>query len=289
MIFVCGIHGVGKTFFCNELSKKLNINYFSASNLISKKVSNSFCNKKVKNIEFNQQILLNEVKKIKGKYNEFILDGHLCLLNNYEKIEHIDIGIIEKLGIDLLIILVEVPRIIKERISKRDGIIWSEEFISEFQNDEISYAKEVCKKLDIDYKIVYSQIFSDFKFGESIVLPIKSEYVEKILSGQKIYEYRRFLCKKNIDKIYIYETSPVKKIVAECDVLEKWSMKKEKIWNLTQEFSGISKKAFDKYYLEEKKASLYKIGNVKRYDKPFDLLDFGIGYYPQSYIYVKTK
>ena len=38
----------------------------------------------------------------------------------------------------------------------------------------------------------------------SILLSIKPEYVEKILSGEKRYEFRRKLCKDEIDKIYVY-------------------------------------------------------------------------------------
>ena len=49
----------------------------------------------------------------------------------------------------------------------------------------------------------------------SILLSIKPEYAEKILSGEKRYEFRRKLCKREIDKIYIYATRPVQKVIAD--------------------------------------------------------------------------
>ena len=46
------------------------------------------------------------------------------------------------------------------------------------------------------------------KFGEvvkdSIILPIKPIYSDMILVGKKKYEYRKKLCRKDIEKIYIY-------------------------------------------------------------------------------------
>lgn len=37
MIFVSGIHGVGKTYFCNLVKKKLGIKNYSASQLIAER------------------------------------------------------------------------------------------------------------------------------------------------------------------------------------------------------------------------------------------------------------
>ena len=45
----------------------------------------------------------------------------------------------------------------------------------------------------------------------TILLPIKPEYANKIVDQTKLYEYRKSICKRNIDKIVIYSTSPVKK------------------------------------------------------------------------------
>ena len=52
-----------------------------------------------------------------------------------------------------------------------------------------------------------------------ILMPINPEYVDEILSGNTKYEYRKIKAKrKNIDKMVIYSTSPIMRVVAEVDV-----------------------------------------------------------------------
>ena len=45
-----------------------------------------------------------------------------------------------------------------------------------------------------------------------VLMSIKPKYVEKILSGEKKYEYRKTLLKKDVESILVYSTSPVKKV-----------------------------------------------------------------------------
>ncbi len=120
----------------------------------------------------------------------------------------------------------------------------------------------------------------------TILLPIKPEYVKKIVNKTKIYEYRKSKCKKNVDKIVIYCTSPVKKIIAEVEVKSIISNTPIKLWNDTKEFSGISKSKYIKYFENKDTAFAYELGNVILYDIPKTLNDIGINYYPQSYVYL---
>jgi len=44
-----------------------------------------------------------------------------------------------------------------------------------------------------------------------VLLSVKPEYAEKILDGKKKYEFRRAIFKRNdIEKIYIYSSSPIR-------------------------------------------------------------------------------
>ena len=48
-----------------------------------------------------------------------------------------------------------------------------------------------------------------------VILSIKPKHVEKILSGEKQYEFRKQIFKNpEVENIFIYASSPVKKIVA---------------------------------------------------------------------------
>jgi len=249
MIFVCGIHGVGKTQYCKILSKKI----------------------KMKSIE-----------------KDFILSGHLSLLDKNGVIHLIDEKVIHALGIDLMIVLVEKPCIIQKRMQNRDGILWDEKFIEQFQQKEVNYARQLGVKLGLDYKIVTFPNKDNVYFGKSLVLSIKPTYVEKIFSGEKKYEFRKKLCLKNVDKIYLYATSPIKKIVGEAEVLEKAFMDKNNLWKDTQKWAGITVDFYEQYFQKQTCAGAYKLGKTIRYENPLELESLGINFIPQSYVYIDT-
>ena len=49
-------------------------------------------------------------------------------------------------------------------------------------------------------------------------MSINPEYVEKILSGTKKYEFRKSKCKREVSEIIIYSTAPVSKVVGKVKV-----------------------------------------------------------------------
>jgi predicted transcriptional regulator len=122
------------------------------------------------------------------------------------------------------------------------------------------------------------------KRKNTILLPIKPIYVNRILSNEKRYEYRKNKPKKNVGKIIIYSTSPVKKIMGEIEVEEIIELPKEKLWDLTKKYSGITKKEYDEYFKKQDIAIAYKLGKLIKYEK--NLIDLGINFVPQSYIYL---
>lgn len=119
-----------------------------------------------------------------------------------------------------------------------------------------------------------------------ILLSINPEYVQKIFDGTKKYEYRKVKCKREVDKIIIYETSPVMKIVGEASVKKVLEDTPEKMWQKTKEFSGTSPEFFLKYYSGCQNAIAYELKDIKKYDEPQDLIDYGLTTAPQSFIYI---
>ena len=120
----------------------------------------------------------------------------------------------------------------------------------------------------------------------TILLPIKPEYANKIVEQKKLYEYRKNICKRKIDKIVIYSTSPVKRVVAEVEVKSVLSNTPNKLWKETKQYSGISKTKYMKYFKNKKIAFAYELGKIIIYKQPKMLEDIGINYYPQSYVYL---
>ena len=119
-----------------------------------------------------------------------------------------------------------------------------------------------------------------------ILLSINPEHVDNILTGKKLYEFRKIQCKEKIDKIVIYSTFPVMKVVGEADVDDVIVDKPESVWDITSEYSGITKLFFDKYYKNKDKAVAYKLSNVIKYEQPKSLSNYGIKCAPQSFVYI---
>ena len=121
----------------------------------------------------------------------------------------------------------------------------------------------------------------------TILLPIKPIYVNKIFDGVKQFEYRRVGCKQLPDKIIIYATAPIKKVVGEVDVFETLRYSPDMIWDITNDYAGVSKEEFDSYFKGIDIATAYQIGNGKKYITPKSLSNYGIDYAPQSFVYLK--
>ncbi len=154
MVFISGVHGVGKSYFCDLVKKRLDINSYSASTLIAERKHKGFSpDKLIPDIDDNQRYLLDAVKELRAQDKEFILDGHFCLLNGEGIVTRISLNTFTTLKPDAIILLTEDPVVIAERRSRRDGIAHSPNDIKAFQDEEQAYATEVAKLLDVPLKI----------------------------------------------------------------------------------------------------------------------------------------
>ena len=124
----------------------------------------------------------------------------------------------------------------------------------------------------------------------NVILSIKPEFVEKIFSGEKQYEYRKVLFKQKVDTVYIYASRPISRIVGEFKIDEILCDTPENIWNETKRQSGVTQNFFNKYYKGREKAVALKIKECKEYKEainPESLIpNFKV---PQSFIYVVEK
>lgn len=121
-----------------------------------------------------------------------------------------------------------------------------------------------------------------------VLLSIKPEFVEKIISGEKQFEFRRRLPKRtDIHTIVVYATQPVGKVVGEFSIKQILSMPPEELWETTAQYSGINKDFFDRYFHRRDTAHAFQIERFKAYQKPKSLLDIiPSGCAPQSFCYL---
>lgn len=119
------------------------------------------------------------------------------------------------------------------------------------------------------------------------ILSIKPEYVAEIRAGRKRYEFRKAVFKQKVEKVYIYSSAPVSKVVGEFQPVDVISGTPAEVWAQTKDFSGITKKFFNEYYKGRATAYAIVIQNLKFYDEPVGLPK-GV-HAPQSYCYVEEQ
>ena len=119
-----------------------------------------------------------------------------------------------------------------------------------------------------------------------ILLSINPEHVNHIFDGSKEYEFRKTRCKGNVDGIIIYATAPVKRVVAEADIETVIEDSPLRVWDRTEEKSGITREFFFKYYAGKKMAVAYKLTNLNIFEEPKSLEDYGVTMAPQSFVYI---
>lgn len=150
LIFIGGIHGVGKTYLCKEISIKLNLKHYSASELISRVKKELFSrNKYIDNIDKNQNILLESINKYIDVNQWFLLDGHFCLLNKEGKIIKVPEKTFCELSPKGIIVLKDSAERIISRLNKRDNMEYELSLIQSFQEVELDYSREIAHELNV--------------------------------------------------------------------------------------------------------------------------------------------
>lgn len=154
MIFIGGIHGVGKSFFCDKVKSELSIFTYSASELIAERKKAYFSSDKlIPDIDDNQLYLLSAIYELNSLGKQYLLDGHFCLLNAEGQVTRIPEETFHTLHPDAIILLTEKPEVIAERRKQRDGLKYNLDETGKFQDEEISYATEMANMLEIPLMI----------------------------------------------------------------------------------------------------------------------------------------
>ncbi len=120
-----------------------------------------------------------------------------------------------------------------------------------------------------------------------ILLSIKPDFANKIFTKKKKFEYRKSI-PKGIKEVVVYASSPIKKIIGSFTVKKVLENTPQKIWKNTQQFAGISKSFFDKYYRGKEIALAIEIDKIKKFSIKKELSEYQITTPPQSFCYLNT-
>lgn len=120
-----------------------------------------------------------------------------------------------------------------------------------------------------------------------VLMSIKPEYVRRIFSGEKKYEFRRRVFKKVVTAVVVYATSPIGKIYGEFHIVEIIEGTPSSIWQRCWRDAGISKKDFFAYFKGSEKAYALSVGSYTEYHSKPSICSKYHCRPPQSYCYVE--
>lgn len=123
-----------------------------------------------------------------------------------------------------------------------------------------------------------------------VLLSIKPKYVKEILSGAKQYEFRKRIFKsETVKTVYIYSTSPEKKIVARFQLGEIIKNHPDFLWEQYCDVSGLSEHEFFEYFSDRDTGYAIRIEELEEFAQPMDprsVIERFVA--PQSFRYVNN-
>lgn len=124
----------------------------------------------------------------------------------------------------------------------------------------------------------------------SVILSIKPIFAQAIMNGTKKVEFRKKIFKKSVDKVFIYSSSPEKKIIGYFMIGEIIEDTPQNLWERFNSVGGIDKKSFFDYYKNSEIGYSIGIKSFERFEEEIDPVDFFEKFCaPQSYIYLEEK
>lgn len=122
-----------------------------------------------------------------------------------------------------------------------------------------------------------------------VLISIKPQYVEKIISKEKTYEFRRSVFKRDVSSVIIYATAPEKKIVGSFELDGIIKDTPSNLWDNFSNKAGICKKDFFDYFKGKDEGFALKVGELDILDDFIDVACLDDFKAPQSFMYVEKE
>ena len=124
----------------------------------------------------------------------------------------------------------------------------------------------------------------------NVLMSIRPEFVEKIVSGEKKYEFRRKIFKKDVKNVLIYSTAPDKMIVGYFELEQVLEDTPQRLWDSCQDFAGITEKDYFEYFSGSSTGFALQIGRLTLFKYPIQVTKILEGFRPpQSFQYVDEE
>ena len=158
IIFLAGVHGVGKGFLGALVAKSLGMEHLTASRLIKEEKGRETwgADKRVAELDDNQSALIRAVGQLTESGQDILLDGHFVLRGTSGEVVRLAKEVFAALQLAGVVLLTEDAQLITGRLEIRDGTVVSSESISELAAEESAHAREVCSVLRVPLTVLHA-------------------------------------------------------------------------------------------------------------------------------------
>lgn len=157
VIFLAGVHGVGKGYLGSPAAKALGMTHCTASQLIreEKGLATWGADKRTADLDDNQRALIQAVNKRRA-LGKLLLDGHFVLRDANGVLTQLEQSVFERLKLRGALLLTNEPQVILDRLIARDSRSPDIASIAELADAELSHAESICVALKIPLQVLHS-------------------------------------------------------------------------------------------------------------------------------------
>ncbi len=158
VIFLAGVHGVGKGFLGTPVANSMGITHLTASQLIHEEKGQATwgIDKKTSGLDDNQLALIRAVGQRRLTHPSILLDGHFVLRNTLGVLTPLETAVFKELHLTGVILLTEQSNIVACRLALRGSGKPDIQAISELAEAESTHAQVICDELEIPLTVIHA-------------------------------------------------------------------------------------------------------------------------------------
>jgi adenylate kinase len=153
IIFIGGVHAVGKTYLAAPAAAKIGFRHVTASDLIKLERGGQSWggDKRVSDVEENQRAIVRALEVARARKERLLLDGHFALRGSAGPNIRIDVGFFKEINPDGIIIINSSSEVILQRLQARGDESWTIGEIEKLASDELEHSQLVARELVIPW------------------------------------------------------------------------------------------------------------------------------------------
>lgn len=164
IVFVGGIHGVGKTYLGAPAAQQLGVRHATASQLIREErgLQTWGTDKRVAGIDENQAALVSATTRLRAEGQRLLLDGHFVLRDANGSLNEVDVQVFRDLQIGAVLHLATELDVVQGRLRERGDHSWSKSELRMLADHEEAHAHRVSTELCLPLRKLFSPTSESF-------------------------------------------------------------------------------------------------------------------------------